>query len=117
MAAVASSVPDSEVSQTSTSLSTATQHSDQAEALTIPLSPEVKAFLERPVSGPYRPIIFDLETTGLIMCLPCPAVPYRLIHQQMVKSITTSLHLMHSQGVLASPLILLSPDEHVYQHR
>ena len=28
------------------------------------LSDEVKEFLAQPVSGPYRPIIFDLETTG-----------------------------------------------------
>ena len=70
MAAVASRMPDSEISQPSASLSTAMQQSDQADALTIPLSPEVKAFLDKPVSGPYRPIIFDLETTGLILCLP-----------------------------------------------
>ena len=53
----------------------------EGQALSIALSPEVKAFLEKPVAGPYRPIIFDLETTGTpcpglpLLYLPCPALP------------------------------------------
>ncbi len=48
------------------------QHGDML--LEIVLSDEVKDFLAQPVSGPCRPIIFDLETTGTafpLECSPC----------------------------------------------
>ncbi len=49
----------------------AAQHGDMSRE--VMLSDEVKDFLAQPVSGPCRPIIFDLETTGkeIPECSPC----------------------------------------------
>lgn len=46
--------------------------SSSTATLCMPLSPEVQAFLRKPVTGPYRPIIYDLETTGRHRA--CPAM-------------------------------------------
>lgn len=66
------------------------------------LSDEVKEFLAQPVSGPYRPIIFDLETTG--MCVPSQ----RIIELAAIGGHSAKVYssLVNSEGVPSSPSAL-----------
>lgn len=60
----ASALCPDESSARSASLSQA-EFSAESSSRSVNLSDAVQEFLAKPVSGPYRPIFFDLETTGM----------------------------------------------------
>lgn len=76
---------------------TAAQHGDMSREVV--LSDEVKDFLAQPVSGPCRPIIFDLETTG--RCMPSE----RIIELAIIGGHSGQVYssLVNSEGVPSSP--------------
>ncbi|DBB02038.1 TPA: hypothetical protein ACH3X1_000615 [Trebouxia sp. C0004] len=73
------------------------QHGDTTRE--VMLSDEVKDFLAQPVSGPCRPIIFDLETTG--RCMPSE----RIIELAVIGGHSGEVYssLVNSEGVPSSP--------------
>ncbi|KAL0024844.1 hypothetical protein WJX79_004631 [Trebouxia sp. C0005] len=75
----------------------AAQHGDMMRE--VMLSDEVRDFLAQPISGPCRPIIFDLETTG--RCMPSE----RIIELAVIGGHSGQVFssLVNSEGVPSSP--------------
>ena len=53
------------LTQAESSSGSRAESATSASPRSVELSDAVQEFLEKPVSGPYRPIFFDLETTGM----------------------------------------------------